>query len=1239
MPLTIFSLNCRGLNKPFKRKLIFSQCKKYDISCLQETYITYENYKQWSNEWSGSIHYVEGTSNSNGLMILTNNKSYSVAVPKVVYSEKRILGIEFEISDKKYLVVNIYAPNKKKEKIRFYNNLYQLMNVDSEKDYDTVIICGDFNSVIDNHLDIISGAPHDTAEVNNFQTFMTNLDLYDTWRMFNPLIKDFTWHRKNPFTARRLDYILCNNLTLPHVINVEHEYMSCSDHKAIVLKLKCEQFKRGPGIWKFNNSLLNDRTFIDYINNLIGTFIVENSHKDASLKWELLKNEIKSKTIQYCNVKNQNTVSESKLLFKEINRINDLISGNPESQKLQESLQLLQQKYDILMIHKARGAQIRSRVKYIEDGERNTKYFLGIEKTRGSQNTIQQLKRNNTTINNPQIILDEIKHFYTDLYSKDKDVVDDIEAFESFLSDVHIPKLSVGEASSCESEISIKDISDALNQLNNDSAPGSDGLSVPFYKVFWVKLQHPLLESLISSLNKGELSVSQKRGIITLIHKGSNLDSNNLSNWRPITLLNTDYKIFSKVIAIRLQPIIDSLININQKGFIKGRNISDLIRLIDDSILTARLHKLPGLMVSVDFCKAFDSVSKSSIMNALNIFNFGPTFSKLVSVLINKSESNVRNGGWYSSFFPCEKGIRQGCCASPYLFLLVAELLSLKLRNSNKISGIYCARKNIQLNTVLQYADDTSLLLKDEHELESSLEIIEEFGTLSGLKLNRHKSVVLPIGGYVRNEIDLNNVRWLKPNDHIKVLGIYFSAEMEASNIDLNWKTKLQNMHSTINNWKKRKISLYGKVILCKTFILSKINYMLQSLSLPDSVLAEIDRIMFKFIWENQTSNKKVIEKISRSTLCQDFPDGGLKMISVKDQQKVSHVNWIKKVKTGKVNINIINALTEKVGGIEYVSKCRLENPYFILNNLIDSEFWKRVTYTWTNLLFEQKMSTLSSDDILQQPIFFNSEIRYHKNPLHFPYWIKNNILYLRDIFSNGKLMEFKDLSNKLNRQPGLIFDYNALRNAIPYNWKLNLRSTDDVLNVSNQTRFVNCIIAMNNFDIRKLIMSQKSIKKCNEKFWMRKLNFSVSNHYDIAIKSTKESRLRLLHFKIMHNIYPSNILLHKMKVRPNLLCDHCNEIDFIEHFFVECDIIKNFWKFVSSHINASINVQIKLTRKDILLGLPYSEFSNINKKDIDYINTIVLIGKLCISKLRYGKLKNIFLIFELELNLRKKVK
>ena len=109
------------------------------------------------------------------------------------------------------------------------------------------------------------------------------------------------------------------------------------------------------------------------------------------------------------------------------------------------------------------------------------------------------------------------------------------------------------------------------------------------------------------------------------------------------------------------------------------------------------------------------------------------------------------------------------------------------------------------------------------------------------------------------------------------------------------------------------------------------------------------------------------------------------------------------------------------------------------------------------------------------------------------------------------------------------------------------------------------------------------------------------------------------------------------MKVRSNMLCDNCQVTDFIEHFFVKCDLIKDFWKFVSTFIKSAIDIHINLSSKDILLGMRHSEHENIKNKEIDYINNMILLGKLCISKMRYGKLKNIYLVFDLELNLRKK--
>ena len=136
-----------------------------------------------------------------------------------------------------------------------------------------------------------------------------------------------------------------------------------------------------------------------------------------------------------------------------------------------------------------------------------------------------------------------------------------------------------------------------------------------------------------------------------------------LSNWRPITLLNVDFKIVAKARAKRLESILPHLIHPDQTGFVKGRYIGENITPISDIMEYTKLQKIPGILVSLDFCKAFDSIEWPFIMKTL--------------------ESTVLNNGFATNWFKPSKGVRQGCPLSPYLFILSAEILAHKIRQLN----------------------------------------------------------------------------------------------------------------------------------------------------------------------------------------------------------------------------------------------------------------------------------------------------------------------------------------------------------------------------------------------------------------------------------------------------------------------------------------------------------------------------------------------------------------------------
>ncbi|GFS23665.1 reverse transcriptase-like protein [Elysia marginata] len=199
-------------------------------------------------------------------------------------------------------------------------------------------------------------------------------------------------------------------------------------------------------------------------------------------------------------------------------------------------------------------------------------------------------------------------------------------------------------------------------------------------------------------------------------------------------------------------------------------------------------------------------------MSALEQFNFGPRFQKYIKAILTNTQSTIKNGGWFSNIFKTERGIRQGCVVSPLLFILVVELLAIKLRHNNKIKGMLeedSIRGSIK---VLQYADDMSLLLKNDDSLGHALKDIEEFTGISGLKLNINKSIGMRVGSSKNNPPGDQGIKWINNNENIKILGIYFNASQESSTIEENWKQQVEKIKILIKRWSKRDLSLYETV-------------------------------------------------------------------------------------------------------------------------------------------------------------------------------------------------------------------------------------------------------------------------------------------------------------------------------------------------------------------------------------------------------------------------------------------
>ena len=1239
------SVNGRGLNKSLKRRIIFNKCSNFNISCIQESYITEDKAEEWKRDWKGGFYYSSCTNHSKGLIILTNSE-ISIDDIELIVKKERIMGLTFKINNIEMTIFNIYAPNEKQQRLKFFEDLNRIT---SSIDKANLIVCGDFNTVVDNSLDIIdSGLPHDVEVVNKFNDWIINSSLIDSWRLMHYGSKDFTWSRKgNPFRARRLDYIFISENLVSKLMGCEHLIIGVSDHKMVHAFFNTDNFKRGSSFWKFNTSLLKDLDFINEINASIDDFLTNfTDYTDPEDRFEMFKLLAKSKSIDFSTKKNNDSKNREEHINVELKDLNVKCVNNPDDITIHQEIENKKKELELIQMHKTRGSIIRAKAQTIRDGEKNSKLFLNLEKARGNNNTIQAVFDDNTnsTVINQFDIMKHIKNYYANIAKKDDSIKNKVTDINEYLNGINHPILSDEDKQRLSAPLTLDDLGKSLFHLNNESAPGIDGLPVAFYKVFWGKINLLYYDSLMYSIQKGELSTTQKRGVVTLFHKGKELRRDVLKNWRPITLTNTDYKIFSKALASRLQSVLHYLIHINQSGFLKGRSISDHIRTLDDIIVLTDKLDSPGIVISLDFAKAFDSVDIGTILSALRKFNFGTNFIQMVQTLTNNNESCVQNGGWLTGWYGLQRGVKQGCPVSPLLFLLVVEIMAIKIRNNKDITGIALSKNNIRLQIIkiLQYCDDTTLLVKDEKELAAAIKDIDEFKIISGLELNKTKSFGMWIGKSKGNTNTPGEISWVKPGELIKILGIYFSSMKEASDIDKNWIYRIEKIKAIMRQWQKRESSVLGKIIICKTFLLSQISYVIQSLSLPEKVLTEIDTLFFKFIWQAKFSEKKAREKVKRAVMCRTIDKGGLEMIKSSDQQKVFLLKWLKsnileQKETNLKNSNIIDIYFKPFGGLKYMTSFSIKEEDLTFPSYIP-RFWRDAIRALLLLKNgEQPPSPVEVKDILQEPLFNNANIKYKKSPLFFKEWINAGITHVYHMVENGNLNTLTQLRPKIGNYGAYIFEYNALWNAIPPLWKEKISSNSvEIDNNINHVNSVNDTILKlnnNNKSIRHLLNNDTS-NICGRSFWKNRTDFDIIDNYKIANESTKESRLRVLHFKILHNILPTNIQLKKMGIKNSELCEFCGEREVIEHMLIYCPKLRGFWEMVFNNIFVRTRIRVQRTDAHILFGIR-KESLTCNQKQYRIINHIILIAKMCISKARAFNINIVNVIFEAELATR----
>ena len=405
----------------------------------------------------------------------------------------------------------------------------------------------------------------------------------------------------------------------------------------------------------------------------------------------------------------------------------------------------------------------------------------------------------------------------------------------------------------------------------------------------------------------------------------------------------------------------------------------------------------------------------------------------------------------------------------------------------------------------------------------------------------------------------------------------------------------------------------------------------MQCLTIPIDVRNKVNTILFRFLWKKKNTNTKAFEKVKRTVLCSSIEKGGLNMININDMQNSFTLSWA---------VNLLNSTRQiwhaiprfwftRIGLDLSCFSSNVPSKSFIGIGNIKSYFWRQVLTTWLDN--KHKVETVLNNNRHSSCLWNNTDIKYRNKPLFFRDWIDHKICYINDMQEEGNIISFEQVLEKVGPKPSRLFEYNAIHTA------LRSRAAANLINqLANGLESIPLPVGNTMPSPRTLrlqLTESAYARPCAVNFWIRKYNVQLhDDHWTLASHCTKEVRLNLLHWKILHNIFPTNILLNKMGIKQSKNCTYCDTTDFIEHFFWSCIKIRKIWKCCTNLIEKHTSNKINLSETEVLFGYnPEHASQNV----IKFINHVILITKMCVSKFRYGVPTDLEVLFETEIRYR----
>lgn len=801
-----------------------------------------------------TIYYLGSeTERRKGVAFLVNRR-IARCVESPQYISDRIMSIRMKGKPLNVSIIQVYAPTAdapEQEHKDFYNQVKNALN-QTPRD-DIVYVMGDFNAKVGEGREGDVVGEHGLGVRNESGDRLVQFCHDNRFRITNtffaqPKRRLYTWKHHNKRDRNQIDFILCQQKWKGSVLAAKTlPGADCaSDHKLLIAKVKIRlgKIKRPAMQKKFDVSMIPAQYAVEVRNRFDA---LELEGKDSDELWAEIRQTIVETAQEHVPYRRQargsNWLTEATLQIADKRREAKAKGRLEEARSLNADFQR--------EARKDKNNFLNARCTRLEDAYRNgrTRELFATVKQMKKRFTARQATirdRDGNEISNQQGIRERWKEYTEELYASgstgtSEDPWDEEEMEPDLL----------------ESEVDW-----ALRQLQNNKAPGIDGIPAELVK--------PAPSAALTALCRTiwrtcEWPKEWKRSVfIPLPKKGDVRDCN---NYRTIALIPHASKVLLKIIQMRLGNVIDRELPDVQAGFRKGRGTRDHIANLRWIIEKANEYQKKLYMCFVDYTKAFDCVEHDKLWKALRVVGVSPHLIRLIRSLYSEQEASVRTRYGDTEWFKIAKGTRQGCILSPFLFNLYAEVIMRKINLDEQNIGVKIGGRTI---SNLRYADDTTLMAESEKDLKKLILKLKEESEKVGLHLNIKKTKIMTNAENKEVRITINN-EGVEVVDSFIFLGSLVKHD-GGSTAEIRRRLALGRaaMASMDKIWKCKDVSVATKRRLVSAIVFPIATYGCETWTLISDDQKKIDsfelwcwRRLLRIPWTAKTTNKAVLERIN----------------------------------------------------------------------------------------------------------------------------------------------------------------------------------------------------------------------------------------------------------------------------------------------------------------------------------------------------------------------------------------